>query len=84
MLVEAKTGYVLDFQVYTGASEKSERDVSLGHKVVMQLMEPYQGKGHRLLLTTSTRVLLSFFNYLKWGHIVLALCAQIERTFRMR
>ena len=69
VLAEAKTGYVLDFQVYTGASEeKSERDVSLGHKVVMQLMEPYKGKVTAFLLTTSTRVLLSFLNYLKRGH----------------
>lgn len=36
VLAEAKTGYALDLQVYTGASEeKSERDISLGHKVVM-------------------------------------------------
>ena len=44
---EASSGYVLDFQVYTGASdEKMDKRVSLGHKVVMKLMEPLQGKGH--------------------------------------
>ena len=44
---EASSGYVLDFQIYTGASdEKTDKRVSLGHKVVMKLMEPLQGKGH--------------------------------------
>ena len=34
--------------MYTGASdgEKTDKNIGLGHKVVMQLMEAYQGKGH--------------------------------------
>lgn len=46
---EAKTGYVLDFQVYTGVGEK-DRKTTLGHKVVIKLMEQYQGKGHCLFI----------------------------------
>lgn len=44
--MEAKSGYELDFQVCTGVSddEKTGRDVSFGHKDVMQFMEPYQGR----------------------------------------
>jgi len=52
VLAEAKTGYVLQFQVYTGASDKKEDLGSKGvaYRVVMELMEPYQGKGHRLFM----------------------------------
>ena len=40
VLAEAKSGYVLDFQVYTGGSsgEKTDKKPSLGQKVVLQLM----------------------------------------------
>lgn len=49
---EAKTGYVLTFQVYTGAMTRETGDEgrSLGHRVVMNLMEPFLGKGHRLFV----------------------------------
>lgn len=51
LLAEAKTGYVVSFQIYTGATS-SEENVSkdLAYQVVMDLMEPYQGKGHRLFI----------------------------------
>lgn len=49
VLAEAKTGYVLNFQVYTGAVSSSEKSPfgGLAYRVVM---EPYQGKGHRLFM----------------------------------
>ena len=47
---EAKTGYVLCFQVYTGASSKTSKEKGLGHRVVMDLMERYQMKGHCLFV----------------------------------
>ena len=47
ILAEAKTGYVLDFQIYTGAASPGDENSSKGlaYQVVMNLMEPYQGKG---------------------------------------
>ena len=67
VLAEAKSGYVLDFQVYTGASdgEKTDKNIGLGHKVVMQLMEAYQGKGHCLFIDnfyTSPALLLELLD----------------------
>ena len=52
VLAEAKTGYVLGFQIYTGASLTTEEYASKGvsYRVVMDLMEPYQGKGHKLFM----------------------------------
>ena len=47
---EAKTGYVLYFQVYTGANSKTTREKGLGHRVVMDLMESYKMKGHCLFI----------------------------------
>jgi len=38
---EAKTGYVLDFQIYTGATKGADTTKGLG-QVVMKLMEQYQ------------------------------------------
>ena len=68
------------FQVYTGASdEKMDKRVSLGHKVIMKLMEPLQGKGHYvLLLTIFTRVLYCLI-YLISELIVLAPYKQTEK-----
>ena len=51
----------MDFQVYTGACEGTEKRVGLGYRVVMDLMMPYQGKGHCLFIDnfyTSLRRLL--------------------------
>ena len=55
VLAEATTGYVLTFQVYTGAtlpttSLEENSSKGLAYRVVMDLMEPYQGKGHRLFM----------------------------------
>ena len=45
VLAEAKTGYVLDFDIYTGAAADPVKK-GLGYRVVMKLIEQYQGKGH--------------------------------------
>lgn len=53
VLAEATTGYVLGFQIYTGAvlsAVSSAETKGLGYRVVMDLMDPYQGKGHRLFV----------------------------------
>ena len=55
VLAEAKTGYVIGFQIYTGAalpvtSGKGNASKGLAYRVVMDLMEPYQGKGHLLFM----------------------------------
>lgn len=50
---EAKTSYVLCFQVYTGAtgSENGKtKTTGLGYRVVMDLMERYRMKGHCLFV----------------------------------
>ena len=53
---EAKPGYVLGFQIYTGtvlpAIPTEERYIpkGLAYRVVMDLMDPYQNKGHRLFM----------------------------------
>ena len=47
---ESKTGYVLAFQVYTGAVVDKSSDKGLAHRVVMDLMQRYLGKGHKLFV----------------------------------
>ena len=48
---EAKSGYVLDLQIYTGAeNDQMKKGLGLGYRVVMDLMEQYQGKGHCLFI----------------------------------
>jgi len=46
---KAKTGYVLNFQVYTG-SETKAKEKGLSHHVVMELMELYFFKKHCLFV----------------------------------
>ena len=44
---EAKTGYILNFQVYAGAvNEPSSK--GLAHRVIIDLMEEFQGRGHKV------------------------------------
>ena len=60
---EAKTGYILDFAVYTGATD--DKKTSLDQKVVLKFMEQYQGKGHCLFFNnfyTSPRLLLELLD----------------------
>ena len=51
---ETKTGYVLNFQVYTGAvsgaSSRSSKKHGVAYRVVMELVENYEGKGHCLFI----------------------------------
>lgn len=49
---ESKTGYVLSFQVYTGAMSEEANSLTkaLGHRVVMDLKQPFLGKGHKLFV----------------------------------
>ena len=66
--VEARTGYVLSFQVYTGAMTKeadSPTTKALGHRVVMDLLQPFLGKGHKLFVDnfyTSVPLFLELLN----------------------
>ena len=52
VLAEVKTGYVLGFQNCTGAASPGDENStkSLTYRVVMNLVEPYQGKGHQLFV----------------------------------
>lgn len=62
---EAKTGYVLCFQVYTGASNRTTKEKGLGHRVVMDLMEGYRMRGHCLFVDnfyTSPQLLLDLLS----------------------
>jgi len=43
---EAKTLYVLTFDIYTGKSAIRDKSKSVCHSIVMELLEPYFGKGH--------------------------------------
>ena len=45
-LVESKTGYVWDFEVYTGKAAEAEQKHT--QKVVLRLMVPLEGKGYRV------------------------------------
>ena len=57
---EAKTGYVLCFQVYTGAVEGAGKSAGLGYRVVTDLIENNRMKGHCLFIDnfyTSPRLL---------------------------
>ena len=60
VLALAKTGYVLDFDIYTGA-EADPVKKGLGYRLVMKLIEQYQGKGHCVFVDnfyTSPQLLL--------------------------
>ena len=45
-LAESKTGYVWDFEVYTGKAAEAEQKHT--QKVVLRLMVPLEGKGYRV------------------------------------
>ena len=60
VLAEAKTGYILDFQVCTGAT-KDESSKGLAYRVVNDLIQNFQGKNHLLYVDnfyTSPELLL--------------------------
>ena len=57
---ESKAGYVLTFQIYTGKVTFAAPE-SVGHRVVLDLLGPYLGKGHWLFIDnyyTSPELLL--------------------------
>lgn len=74
---EAKTGYVLCFQVYTGANSKTTREKGLGYR------ECYKMKGHCLFIdnfyTSFIQVHYFCVTYLQQERTALALFDQIER-----
>jgi hypothetical protein len=47
VLADSIFPYVCNFQIYTGKNEKTPEH-GLAHRVIMDLMEPYLNKGHRL------------------------------------
>ena len=60
VLSEAKTGYVLSFQVYTG-SENGKDKKGVARRVVLDLLNGCQGKNHLLYVDnfyTSAKLLL--------------------------
>ena len=60
---EAKSGYVLNFQIYTGSDERT-KEKGLAYRVVMDLMEPYFHKGYCLFIDnfyTSVKLLIDLF-----------------------
>lgn len=63
--LEAKTGYVLNLQVYVGAADDSTGKDGVGHRVVMDLMDRYHGKGHCVYVDnnyTSPQLLLDLLS----------------------
>ena len=47
-LCESKSGYCLNFDVYTGRVEGRQPEFGLGHGVVMNMMQPYFDKQHHV------------------------------------
>jgi len=47
---EATTGYVLSFSVYTGAANSPSSGLPLAHRVVLELLEEYLGKGYKVYM----------------------------------
>nr|XP_055037155.1 piggyBac transposable element-derived protein 4-like [Misgurnus anguillicaudatus] len=50
VLSEAKSGYVLQWSMYTGQSVNVNPDFGATHLVVRELMAPYTGKGHEVYM----------------------------------
>lgn len=50
-LAESRTGYILNFDVYTGKDKSSTRDQQpLASSVVINLLQPYQGLNHSVYM----------------------------------
>ena len=80
---EAKTGYVLSFQTYTGAMAEKEDDPtqSLGHRVVMDLMQPFLGKGHHVYVDNYYTLIPPFLDLLHHGTYVTGTIVSNRRDF---
>lgn len=53
VLCDCKTGYVLDFIIYTGSRsniQEFEGNLGMGANIVLTLIEPYMYKGHNIFL----------------------------------
>ncbi|KAL2102438.1 hypothetical protein ACEWY4_001606 [Coilia grayii] len=50
VLSEAKSGYVLQWSMYTGQRADEHAEIGASHLVVSQLMAPYTGKGHEVYM----------------------------------
>uniref|UniRef100_A0A8C1XPE6 PiggyBac transposable element-derived protein domain-containing protein n=1 Tax=Cyprinus carpio TaxID=7962 RepID=A0A8C1XPE6_CYPCA len=50
VLSEAKSGYVLQWSMYTGQSRPNSSDFCATHLIVRELMAPYTGKGHEVYM----------------------------------
>jgi hypothetical protein len=52
ILCDCRTGFVLDFVIYTGSETETKYNKGLGiaGSVVMSLMQPYLQKGHNLFM----------------------------------
>ena len=48
VLCECLTGYCLDFQIYTGKSDKGVTEHGLAYRVVFDLIDNYLDKGYHL------------------------------------
>ena len=46
VLADAKSGYVCNFQIYTGREESPHTTFGLGYRVIMYLMDKLLDKGH--------------------------------------
>ena len=50
VLSEAKSGYVLEWSMYTGQNADEHAEIGASHLIVRQLMAPYTGKGHEVYM----------------------------------
>jgi len=73
---EAKTGYVVNFEIYTGKATGKEK--GLGYRVVMDLMKPYFLRGHCLFVDNFYSSVTLFVDLLAKG----TFCTGTARTNR--
>ena len=49
-MCESESGYCLGFKIYAGQDKCSAREISASESIVMDLMEPFLGKGYTLFI----------------------------------
>lgn len=77
---EAKSGYVLTFQVYTG-KRKVNPKLSVSHRVVKELLQSYLGKATGFLQIIIILVWSFMKIYLETTHMLLVLFELTEKIF---
>ena len=78
---EAKTGYVLTFQICTGKRESSSLySKGVSYRVVMDLLSPYLGKGHWVLPIITIQVLFFSLAFLPRRHMPQVLFVRTDET----